>query len=321
MSSWVYIFSQFTPEALLFEGLIITLLCGGYTVFWVLRKRRFGVIEKDLPSGPVKAYLNELITNAEQLRVQLFGLLSEHPDLSQLQRSFIPSTASPSATPHPSLSPVNLNSDPNLDKKLAELEAKLAEQDTAMNKITKDKEKVEKELADALQRANSASAGDSGKEVASLQQKIHDLEERLAEYSVIEDDLANLKRLQQENAQLKSTLASKGLSAPDVTSASSSSPESPESSTPTDEIAGGEPGSESIAEPAAEPAVEPVLEPHTETPEEPKANGAPADDFANLANQVQESLATPAAAPKPAEPKEEQADADLVAEFEKMLNG
>src|SRR4051794_22154445 len=76
MKSWIYVFAQFTPEALLFEALVIFFLICGYTTFWVLKKRRYGVIESALPAGPVKSYLNELIGNAEQLRIQLFGLLS-----------------------------------------------------------------------------------------------------------------------------------------------------------------------------------------------------------------------------------------------------
>src|SRR5689334_2552322 len=75
--SWLYLFSEFTPEALLFEALIIFLLCAIYAAFWILRKRRFGVVETQLPAGPVKEYLNELIFNAEQLRAQLFGLLAQ----------------------------------------------------------------------------------------------------------------------------------------------------------------------------------------------------------------------------------------------------
>src|SRR3954467_15729923 len=74
MDSWIYIFSQFTPEALVLELGLIFILCGGYAVFWVLRKRRFGVVDKVLPSGPVKAYLSELIGSADDLRTQLFGL-------------------------------------------------------------------------------------------------------------------------------------------------------------------------------------------------------------------------------------------------------
>src|SRR4051794_28443948 len=76
MDSWVYIFSQFTPEVLVLELALIFILCGGYAVFWILRKRKFGVAGKNLPAGPVKAYLSELIGNADLLKTQLFGIMA-----------------------------------------------------------------------------------------------------------------------------------------------------------------------------------------------------------------------------------------------------
>ena len=82
MESWLYIYSQFTSEALLFESLIIFLILCAYLAFWILRKRRYGSVDTELPVGPVKSYLNELISQTEQLRAQLFGLFSStdtHP--------------------------------------------------------------------------------------------------------------------------------------------------------------------------------------------------------------------------------------------------
>src|SRR6185437_13812316 len=75
-SPWVYLFSKFTSEALLFEALIIFTLIALYSAFWLLRKRKYGVVETQVPASVVKYYLNELIVDAEQLRAQLFGLLS-----------------------------------------------------------------------------------------------------------------------------------------------------------------------------------------------------------------------------------------------------
>src|SRR5436190_3221151 len=76
LGSWVYLFSKFTPEALLFEAFAILGLTACYLAFWVLRKRRMGSIENEVPAGLVKVYLNQLIGEAEQIRAQLFGLLS-----------------------------------------------------------------------------------------------------------------------------------------------------------------------------------------------------------------------------------------------------
>src|SRR5690349_8567959 len=131
MTSWVYLFSQFTPEALLFEALLIFILCCGYTAFWILRKRRYGIVDKELPSGPVKSYLNELIGNAEQLRLQLFGLLSASDHM-------------PTHVVHRSLEAPRLP-----DPDLTGLEAKLADQAKALETLNAEKIQLEKSLADA----------------------------------------------------------------------------------------------------------------------------------------------------------------------------
>ncbi len=197
MTSWVYLFSQFTPEALLFETLIIFLLCCGYTAFWILKKRKYGVIDNDLPSGPVQSYLNELIGTAEQLRLQLFGLLAP-TDYSARQYK-VPSDAT--RTP-----------DPNL---LA-LEAKLQEQTKAFAALTAEKNQLVKNLAELKSQSAGNSQGNPKEADPVVVKKMQDMESRLAEYSVIEDDLANLKRLQQENIALKAALTAKGIPIPIV---------------------------------------------------------------------------------------------------------
>jgi len=298
MTSWVYVLSKFTPEALLLEASVIFLLLCGYTVFWVLRKRRYGAVETQMPAGPVREYLNELIGNAEQIRAQLFGLLaaSGHIPTNRVQHttdgpSLDSLAASHAATPAPG---ATVAMDGEAAQKLAALETKLGEQAKAMEALVNDKSRLEKDLASAKSAASAGGAAPA-EDVSKLQAKITELEGKLAEYNVIEDDLANLKRLQQENTQLKATLAN----------------------------AGAAPPAAAAAPPAAAPA--------------------PADEtaFAGLAAQVDQSLAAAPAAPAapaaasgdpaapdaaaaPADPNAPaggSTDADLVAEFEKMLKG
>jgi hypothetical protein len=310
MNSWIYLFAKFTPEALLFEAFAIFLLCCGYTAFWVLRKRRFGSVEDELPSGPVRVYLNELIANAEQLRLQLFGLLGGPAHLMG------------------SLGGV----DPT--QKLKGLEEKMSQQAKALEALASEKAKMESELASA--RANNQisapSGGGGGGDTSALEARIKELESRLAEYAVIEDDLANLKRLQQENAQLKASLEGKGVSAP-------------VSSAPPPEPA---PTPEPVAAPPPEAPAEPSMQ--TEDLSQPAAESVASSDeqkdaFADLASQVENSLPSspeetiepsapsaesnppsPVETPPEAAPAPEQKagdpnsiEADLVAEFEKML--
>jgi hypothetical protein len=333
MTSWVYIFSKFTPEALLFEALIICLLLCVYTAFWVLKKRRYGSVETNLPSGPVKSYLNELISNAEHIRLQLFGLLSS-PEYSRGSQSIFGG-----------------GPDPETVKKLAQLEIKLAEQSKSLELATEEKSRLEKELAGSGGSSGGAPlTGDAG-----LQKRVQELEGRLAEYSVIEDDLANLKRLQQENAQLKAQLAGKGetpatsqtseapVAAQALASDAASDPSTVQaSSAPTE----GEPEANASTETAAAstPAPEVTVE-AASSESSPASNSvenatpsSPLDEAtAALAATTTASPEAPAAVPPvetapateasplssstpPANPEGlSNAEADLVAEFEKML--
>lgn len=310
LESSVYVFSKFTSEALIFESLAICALCATYAAFWVLRKRRIGVIENAVPSGVVKGYLNELILDAEQLRAQLFGLLSA-------ARSEAPATLTETQA---SAASATVSMDPELMKKVAQLEHKMSEQAKAMDGMLAEKARIEQELA-AARAAGAGKGAPSGADpmVPKLQEKISQLEGRLAEYSVIEDDLANLKRLQQENAQLRSALAGQGGGA-SVPAAFTSAPA-----------------------PAAAKAPAAPVEVPASAPAEALVAATPDASFENLVDQVEESLAPAAPAPAAAAPEAPSApapaaalaastpdaggatlsksDEDLVAEFEKMLNG
>lgn len=328
-NSWIYAFSKFTPEALLLEGFIICSICAAYAFYWILYKRKLGSVSTQVPAGVVKDYLNILINDAESLRAQLFGLLASSGLASpELARAALLRTAAPEI---PTAS-AGASVDPAALQKLGDMERKIMDQAKAMDSILAEKARIERELADARasgKGAPSADADSSG-EIAKLNEKIKVLEGRLAEYSVIEDDLANLKRLQQENAQLKTSLAGKG-----------GAPISAETPAPAARI---EPSLEpqvapavaavAAAETASEPAVEPVIaEPAVMEPAPAAVDEA---SFEGLVDQVEKSLqeaqpmetppveaaaeATPSTSAAPAATVE-QSDADLVAEFEKMLNG
>lgn len=297
LQSIVYVLSRFTPEALFFESLGILALLAGYTAFWINKKRKFGVIKQDVPAPLVKTYLNELIVDAENMRVQLFGLLSK--------------AGMPAGTG------VAIAGDPNAAARIAALEAKLAEQSRAIDGFASEKSKIEQELNAARSQAGSTAGAESAVAVAQLQEKVQSLEGRLAEYSVIEDDLANLKRLQQENQQLKAQIGGGAA----VATAAATGAVAAAAPTPVPTPA------PVVAAPAPTPA--PVAA--APTPAAPAATGDAI--FEGLVDSVEKSLEKPAtptpvaAAPTPAAPAApaqaaaSQSDADLVAEFEKMLNG
>ncbi|MBI2711311.1 MAG: hypothetical protein HYX41_00405 [Bdellovibrio sp.] len=295
MENIIYLLAEFSYEFLLFIALaILTLICV-YTGIWIITKRRYGVVDTQLPSGPVKAYLNAMIYDAEQLRAQLFGILGAAlpPDRVQFSTPIVVQAAAPV-----SASPVDSG-------KLAELEAKLTEQMKALDSLTNAKSQLEKDLADARSKVGGPAGANTAQtiELKKAEEKIKVLESRLAEYNVIEDDLANLKRFQQENQQLKKALASAGVAAPSGGKNPAAAPESAPSSTPSSAAA-------ASAEPVA--AEQEMAMPEAAMPE---PAGEPAQE---------------AGGPQMAEPKVphpatggtgEKAEEDLVAEFEKMLKG
>ena len=219
MTSWVYVFAKFTPEALLFEALLISILVASYAAFWVLHKRKFGALHSGVPTGVVKDYLNELIVDAERMRAQLFGILAG--------RDLPVSAMNPGTDYAHTAASLNFSDDPAMAKKLLLLEAKMAEQSMAMDRLIAQKTEMEVALAAAKSAppaTGSTAAPVNTAATAELENKIKNLESKLAEYSVIEDDLANLKRLQQENAQLRAQLNGKGTISPTAEPSITSSP-------------------------------------------------------------------------------------------------
>ncbi|MBI3535130.1 MAG: hypothetical protein HY072_06560 [Deltaproteobacteria bacterium] len=287
INAWVYLFSRFTAELILFESLIIFVLLAFYSGYWILVKRRMGLGSSLIPAEVVKHYLGDLIVNAEGVKTQLFG---EVP----LQGS------------------TKINASGAMEftllEKISELENKINEKEKLIQNANKEKEKIEKELSQATSAPSKegfvSASGIQTADVEALKEKIQNLEERLAEYSVIEDDLANLKKLQQENVQLKSLLNSSGIPVPDLAQSVKPQTASP-SISPT-------------VAPTASPSAPPIVPPIQ------SANTTPAPQATSPT--LPEPKKAPMPAPPPAaattgtnKPVPEKSDEDLVAEFEKML--
>ncbi len=299
MDSLIHLLSQFTPEALLLEGALFFLLVAGYAAFWILSKRRLGVIQTAVPSGVIKIYLNELIEDAERLRAQLFGILRaagvklSDEEMKAAMSTGLLRTAGVSGG---ALNiPLSGQPNPALAGNVGALETQMTQQARALETLGQQKAHLEQELL-ALKAAGGAGGGGGGDSslVAELQKRIKDLEERLAEYSVIEDDLANLKRLQQENVQLKAALANGGGAPAAAASAPVAAP--PPSATATDPLADIQ-----VAGGSLETATDPF-----------GALSAPQSAEAP-------SAVDPLADSPPPTNTGEKSEADLVAEFEKLL--
>ena len=320
MNSMVYFYSKFTEEFLLLGAAGIFALLSVYCYHWVIQKRRLGLAHSQIPSAVVKSYLNQLINEAEFVRKQLFGMNNDGATAAMPFHGLnATATAAPVAATDPSKSAIS----PDLLARLGSLESQLREKESLVVNINVEKAKLLEEVETL--RANSGGTAYVEANQKSLTDKIKNLEARLEEYSLFEEDLANLKRLQQENAQLKKKLSEapaaaapapqvterKPLAAvPDVEPIIEPAP-APEAAKQKhaldqdaiDALLEGKPATPPVtpvaAAPVAPPVAEPVIEPQPKL--QAVAEPAPsADQFEKLVDSVETSLdAAPAAEPEP----------------------
>jgi hypothetical protein len=321
MISWIHVLAQFTPEALIIEaGGIFILICA-YTAFWILRKRKYGSIETDLPSGPVKAYLNELIFSAEQLRAQLFGLNASKDAPHFTSKNHPPMGISAGHGLSAGTSSTGIPSDAQSQIELLQL--KINDQAQQINTLTQEKTEADQKVG--------TSGGADAEAFKQLQARAAELESKLQEYSVIEDDLVNLSKLMRENKEMKAKLEQQ----PGSSSAGATPPQSPAASVAPDPVADevvkelsalketvdATTAAAEVAPPIAEasppaPAQKVDTQPAAPIPAEPAAS-VPAQAAPGSGATTEQ--ATPSQAAAPASP-EASPDTDLVEEFEKMLN-
>lgn len=310
------ILTHSTDATITITSMVLVIITVLFVLYWLYNRRRFHQLSHQIPASVVKNYLDSIIQNSTALKSSLFrgGGLEVTGGV-------------PSVFPTSDLSSGNVSvggaSSEELNQKMAEI--------ASLNNRLMDRERLITELERKLQDAKSAgAASDSSEEVEILQAEIaklrskleaaesagasaggadealeakltevtkerDELKERLMEYEIIEEDLANLKRLQQENEQLKKSLAATGGAAP-VAAAPEPEPE------PVAEEPAPEPEPEPVAEePAPEPEPEAVEEEPAPEPEpEEQTTAAEEDDV-------------------PANEGEQKSAEELLSEFEKML--
>jgi hypothetical protein len=319
MNSLVYFYSKFTEEFLLLSAAGVFTLLSIYCYHWVIQKRRLGVARSQIPSTVVKSYLNQLINEAEFVRKQLFGMTDSHT-------SFVPTQGFGSATTPTFTAPAaegNQTISPDLMARVNSLESQLKEKESLVVNINIEKTKLLAEIDKMKANPAAAPAASAGNQ-DQLSQKIKNLEARLEEYALFEEDLANLKRLQQENTQLKKKLSESGSSpstsinipaaeeapfekrtlsaVPDIAPAAEAAAPAEEPKHALDQDAidallNGTPATPPESQPveaAAAPSLDDLF------PEGPKEPSSPTDQFERLVDSVENSLEKAAPAPEPA---------------------
>jgi|GEM_PF-736565 len=369
MASFIYFYSKFTEEFLLLSAAAMFALLSVYCYHWVIKKRRLGAARNQVPAGMVKAYLNQLIQEAQFVRTQLFGLIAngETPEnmaafQSLLLKGQAPSSDFSSASFSTDSSAGTASSGAAIPSDLLErlkaLEAQLSEKESMVVNINVEKTKLLEEIDQMKQNEQAMQNAASSSNTDDLVKKIKSLEERLEEYSLFEDDLANLKRLQQENTQLKKRLEESGVAAtsvvadeepvvePGVHAPESSEPSEPSIQAQSDEPILKESGPFALDQNAIDSLLDGVTptspekqeakpeaqaeEPQPEAPAETQAAApatepeAPSDEFEKLVDSVENSLESVVAAPATENPTAEspaqKTDEELLKEFENLLN-
>lgn len=324
------VLTQFTDETISISLAVLVVVFAALVAYWFYNRRKFHQLSHQIPASVVKNYLDSIIANSTALKSSLFrggGL-----ELGEGVPSIIPTSDLPSGG-------VAVGSDQSEElaqknAEIANLKSLLGQKDATIAELEKmleaarasngggiseeeanimrgEIDSLKKQLEEAntaLEAAKAAGGGgDSGAmqaEVDKISAERDELKERLMEYEIIEEDLANLKKFQQENEQLKKTIEELKGGAP----AESAPEEAPAEEAPAEEPAAEE---APVEEPAAEEA--PVEEPAPEPPPETTADDNPAADDSATEAAAEENPDVPTN-----EGDQKSAD-ELLSEFEKML--
>lgn len=315
---------QFTPEILVILAGLLVITTTLFLWLWFANRRSYNMLKHQLPASVVKTYLDSIIQNSTSLKSQLF-----RGNTGDLQPNAIPSIlpiGNLGGGDNIVVAPAGSSGNEaalreQLNQRLAEI-ASLQSQLSAANGAKKELETALaaaqariKELEALLAAKGTAVPVDNSALNAELQkitQERNALAEKLKEYEIIEDDLANLKRLQQENAQLKKALEAKGGALPTLDTPAP---------LPTGKSMSGQDPLDNAADIFAE-VVPPVA---AAAPSEADATSELEQFLGNDTAAPVAQAATEIAAPEetPAAPEKkasgDKTPEDLLSEFEKML--
>ena len=221
------ILTKFTDETITIFSLLLLVTMVGIIIYWFYNRKKFHQLSHEIPASVVKNYLDSIIENSNSLKSSLFrggGLDIGNGIPSVVQIGDLPSSKSIG---------IGVGSEEVSQKnaEIAALHQKLSDRQRQIQDLEKtiqdlsagkglgaESEILKKDLAQSQQKARdlesqlveamTRSGGDTEvqKELVSVTNERNEIRERLKEYAIIEEDLANLKRLQQENDQLKAEL-------------------------------------------------------------------------------------------------------------------
>ncbi|MGE3609850.1 MAG: hypothetical protein AB7I27_09725 [Bacteriovoracaceae bacterium] len=348
---------KFGPEVLVIQFGFLVIISTLFLWLWFSNRRKYHNLKHAIPANVVKNYLDSIIQNSTALKSSLFrgGGLDTNatgsvPSVMPLHNLLGGENIAVSGAPSTALLEelnqkkaqlaaleAQLSSSLNAQK---ELEAKLNQSQSALAAAQAKIKELEALLAQKREAGGAVGDAALKAELDMVIKERDEIRERLKEFEIISDDLANLKRLQQENAQLKRSLAAQGgqpiveeeaapsksaavenISADQSTDAAAEAPFDASSINPDQPVAISQndvnelledfnKNNEAAATPADNQALEDFLSAPTESASEPAATEEPAG------NQEEVSASSESGDNKS---KSDKTPEDLLSEFEKML--
>lgn len=231
------ILTKFTDETITIFSILLVFMASVIAALWFYNRKRFHELSHQIPASVVKNYLDSIIQNSNALKSSLFrggGL-----DIGSGIPSVVPVSDLPSSGAI-SIGGEELNVKnaeiASLGQKLTDARRQISDLEKRLSDVSGGKSASSAEV-DSLKGQLSAKEAEiatlkkSAGGDAALQQELtvitrerDDLRERLKEYEIIEEDLANLKRLQQENEQLKNEISKLKTGAPAPVAAPAAAP-------------------------------------------------------------------------------------------------
>ena len=224
------ILTKFTDETITVFSMLLLITMAGIIAYWFYNRKKFHQLTHEIPASVVKNYLDSIIQNSTSLKSSLFrggGLDMGNGIPSVVAVGDLPSSMSIGIGS--GIEEVNQKNAEiaSLTLKLNDRSKQITDLEKRMQDLSAGKggsaeaDILKKELAilqGELSKAKASSGGDAAlqRDITIVTSERNDLRERLKEYEIIEEDLANLKRLQQENDQLKAELAALKKGAPQI---------------------------------------------------------------------------------------------------------
>jgi len=223
------ILTKFTDETITVFSMLLLLTMAAIVVYWFYNRKKFHQLSHEIPASVVKNYLDSIIQNSTALKSSLFrgggldignGIPSVVPvgDLPSSMNISVGSASEEVNQKNAEIASLTLKlNDRNkqitdLEKRMQELAASSGKGGAEVDILRKEISSLQSQLSDA--RASGGGDANLSRDLQAVTNERNDLRERLKEYEIIEEDLANLKRLQQENDQLKAELAALKRGAP-----------------------------------------------------------------------------------------------------------